>query len=338
MRYLRHPHVASDGRIAFSYLGDVWIADANGANPRRLTTHAAHDDDPRFSPDGQWIAFTSNRMGNNDIFVVPVTGGEPRQLTWHTGNDAVQYWTPDGKGIVISSPRGPHAYFSPLYVVPLDGTVPYALPMDAGATAGTPVWRYALTAAVLFAPTASRARFAGAGAGIMAVALAGQLSGVAVFDVGVTKGHQGDTVLFSKWNSFSRIGVYERTPAVDWMKKHNLLGQAVHYRLLNADPNHYPGMIIDDDLVKGKIDAAVVWGPIGGYFARRVTSPELVVLPLKSEPGVRMDFGVAMGVRQGEKAWRSLIQQALDQSRDDISQLLREYGIPLVDDKGEPIR
>jgi len=51
-----------------------------------------------------------------------------------------------------------------------------------------------------------------------------------------------------------------------------------------------------------------------------------------------MDFGVSMGVRQGEKAWRALVQQALDQSRDDVSQLLLEYGIPLVDDKGEPIR
>ena len=80
-----------------------------------------------------------------------------------------------------------------------------------------------------------------------------------------------------------------------------------------------------------------MWGPIGGYFAKRITSAQLVVLPLKSEPGVRMDFGVAMGVRQGEKAWLSLIQQALDQRRDDISQLLTEYGIPLVDDKGEPI-
>jgi quinoprotein dehydrogenase-associated probable ABC transporter substrate-binding protein len=135
-----------------------------------------------------------------------------------------------------------------------------------------------------------------------------------------------------------RIGVYERTPAVDWMKKHNLLDQAMPYRLLNADPSHYPGKIIDDDLVNAKIDAALVWGPIGGYFARRITSPELVVLPLKSEPGVRMDFGVAMGVRQGEKAWRSLIQQAIDQSRDDISQILLEYGIPMVDDKGDPIR
>lgn len=135
-----------------------------------------------------------------------------------------------------------------------------------------------------------------------------------------------------------KIGVYERTPAVDWLKKHNLLDQAAPYRLLNADPNHYPGKIIEDDLVTGKIDAAVVWGPIGGYFARRIASPELVILPLKSEPGVRLDFGVAMGVRQGEKAWRQLIQQALDQSRDDILQVLREYGIPMVDDKGELIR
>jgi quinoprotein dehydrogenase-associated probable ABC transporter substrate-binding protein len=135
-----------------------------------------------------------------------------------------------------------------------------------------------------------------------------------------------------------RLGVYDRTPAVDWLRKHNLLDQAVPYRLLNADPNHYPGKIIDDDLVRGKIDAAVVWGPIGGYFAKRIAAPELVVLSLKSEPGVRLDFGVAMGVRQGEKAWRSLIQQALDQSHEEIAQILRQYNIPMVDDKGEPIR
>jgi mxaJ protein len=135
-----------------------------------------------------------------------------------------------------------------------------------------------------------------------------------------------------------KIGVYERTPAVAWLKKHDLLDQAVPYRLLNADPNHYPGKIIEDDLVKGKVDAALVWGPIGGYFAGRTASPKLVVLPLKSEPGVRLDFGVSMGVRQGEKAWRSLVQQALDQSREEIAQILRQYNIPMVDDKGEPIR
>jgi len=119
---------------------------------------------------------------------------------------------------------------------------------------------------------------------------------------------------------------------------HVLLDQAVPYRLMNPDPNYYPGKIIDDDLAKGKLDVVVVWGPIGGYFAARIASPELVVLPLKSEPGVRVDFAVSMGVRQGEKAWRALIQQALDQSREDIGQILRQYNIPMVDEKGESIR
>jgi len=135
-----------------------------------------------------------------------------------------------------------------------------------------------------------------------------------------------------------KIGVYERTPAVDWMKKHGLLDQAVPYRLLNADPTHYPGKIVDDDLAKVKLDAVIVWGPIGGYFAGRVTSPELVVLPLKSEPGIRLDFSISMGMRQGENAWRALIQKALDDSRDEIKEILSAYNVPVVDDRGQVSR
>src|SRR5207244_1171145 len=69
----------------------------------------------------------------------------------------------------------------------------------------------AFTAAGLFSPSGRRARFAAAAVVVMAVALGGQLSGVASFDIGDAKGHVGDTALFTKWNSFSRIGVYERT-------------------------------------------------------------------------------------------------------------------------------
>jgi mxaJ protein len=132
-----------------------------------------------------------------------------------------------------------------------------------------------------------------------------------------------------------KIGVYERTPAVDWLLKHKMIEQAVPYRLLNADPNHYPGKIIEEGLLPGKLDAVVVWGPIGGYFAGR--GDGLQVVPLKSEPGVRFDFGVSMGVRHGEKAWLGKLQQALDDSRDDINRILDEYGIPRVDEKGAPL-
>src|SRR5262245_46736648 len=80
-RLLRHP-TYSNGRIAFSYLGDLWIAKEDGSEVRRLTDHTARDILPRFSPDGTLIAFSSNRDGNNNVYVVSASGGKPRQLTF----------------------------------------------------------------------------------------------------------------------------------------------------------------------------------------------------------------------------------------------------------------
>ncbi len=132
IKFARYAHVANDGRIAFTYQDDIWLADRDGNNAQRLTAHVARDFMPRFSPDGRWIAFTSNRMGNNDVYVMPVTGGEPRQLTWHSGDDQALYWTPDGREVVFSSGRGARMWGSPLHRVALDGSVPRAMPMDMG--------------------------------------------------------------------------------------------------------------------------------------------------------------------------------------------------------------
>ncbi|MFC1729867.1 DPP IV N-terminal domain-containing protein [candidate division KSB1 bacterium] len=131
IKFARYPHI-HNGRIAFSYHGDVWIADDDGSNPRRLTAHVANDVFPRFSPDGRWIAFTSNRMGNNDIWVIPVAGGEPRQLTFHTTGDNILYWTPDSQHILFASSRAAHPFASPLYSVSVQGGVPVALEIDRG--------------------------------------------------------------------------------------------------------------------------------------------------------------------------------------------------------------
>jgi hypothetical protein len=91
-----------------------------------------------------------------------------------------------------------------------------------------------IAAAVLFAPRASRARVAGLGALALLVPIAGQLSGAAGFDVVDTKGHQGDRILFSKWNSFSRIGVYERTHG-DWSLSPAYKGPLPDTRFMDID-------------------------------------------------------------------------------------------------------
>lgn len=108
------------GRIAFSYMGDIWIADEDGANVQRLTVHAARDIYPRFSPDGKWIAFSSDRNGNLDVYIIPSHGGEAKQLTYHSADDNVLGWTPDSRSVLFSSQRG-EDFMPRLYIVSIDG-------------------------------------------------------------------------------------------------------------------------------------------------------------------------------------------------------------------------
>ncbi len=128
-----------------------------------------------------------------------------------------------------------------------------------------------------------------------------------------------------------RIGIYDRSPASDWLNRHQLVEQGVPYQIMNADPTQYPGEIIEKDLASGKLDAAIVWGPIAGYFAQRVKTAALMVVPLKSEPGVRFDYPMAMGVRYGERDWKQQIEALIESKRPEIQAILKEYGVPLVD-------
>lgn len=73
----------SKTNIAFTYAGDIWVADLNGANVRRLTTDIGVESNPAFSPDGRHVAFSGQYDRNTDVYVVPVEGGVPKRLTWH---------------------------------------------------------------------------------------------------------------------------------------------------------------------------------------------------------------------------------------------------------------
>ena len=128
-----------------------------------------------------------------------------------------------------------------------------------------------------------------------------------------------------------RIGVYDRSPASDWLAKHGLVDQGVPYRILNADPDFYPGELIEKDLAAGKIDAAVMWGPIAGYFARPGAKPALSIVPLASEPGVKLDYEIAIGVRRGEPDWKNMVDRLLAENQKEIDAILREYGVPLLE-------
>lgn len=120
-RLLRQPDI-NESQITFTYGSDIWIANLNGLNVKRLTSTAAIENDPYFSPDGKWIAFTSNRFGSNAVYVVSTEGGDATRLTWHPNGANVRGWTNDGKHILYASSRdSAPTGFDRLWTVPVNG-------------------------------------------------------------------------------------------------------------------------------------------------------------------------------------------------------------------------
>jgi tricorn protease len=103
-RLLREPTL-SDSHLVFTYGADIWITDLNSNYSQRITSTAAVESNPQLSPDGQTIAFTSNRSGNNAVYTVSVKGGEPKRLTWHPSACYVRGWSPDGSQIIYATSR-----------------------------------------------------------------------------------------------------------------------------------------------------------------------------------------------------------------------------------------
>lgn len=106
IRMAERPGLSPDGsRLAFAWLGEIWVANIDGSNVERLTTHEATDSQPLFSPDGNRIAFVSNRTGSSQIFVMQADGTALRQVTFHTGEYSLADWFPDGKSLLTIGQR-----------------------------------------------------------------------------------------------------------------------------------------------------------------------------------------------------------------------------------------
>jgi quinoprotein dehydrogenase-associated probable ABC transporter substrate-binding protein len=134
-----------------------------------------------------------------------------------------------------------------------------------------------------------------------------------------------------------RIGIFAQTPASDWVLKNGLIEHAVMYAAQSGDPNETPDTIVEHDLESGKIDVAVVWGPVAGYIVSRHTGAKgLSVAPFKPDPNIRFDYEIAMGVRQGEKDWQNTLDEWITGHRDEITQILTAYHIPLIDESAVP--
>ena len=128
--WLRDVKISPDGsQIAFCYKGDIWIIPTQGGSATRLTTLDSYEANPVWSPDGQKIAFSSDRYGNFDIFVMPASGGSATRLTFNSASEVAQAFAYDGSAVLFSaciqdpaeSAGFPSSALTELYSVPVSG-------------------------------------------------------------------------------------------------------------------------------------------------------------------------------------------------------------------------
>jgi quinoprotein dehydrogenase-associated probable ABC transporter substrate-binding protein len=132
------------------------------------------------------------------------------------------------------------------------------------------------------------------------------------------------------------IGLIAGTPPATIMANNGLIGDAKPFPLMVDTRYDAPSKAMIDEIVAGTIDAGVLWGPIGGYYAKHATTP-LTVIPLVHEHGAPMDFRIAMGVRRSDQDWKRTLNRLIGENQVAINKLLIEYGVPIVDEEGKAI-
>lgn len=123
--FLTEPSLSPDAsQVVFVYENDLWTVNTEGGTASRLTGMDGSESAPRFSPDGNWLAFSSNQFGNNDVYLMPVNGGDVIQLTFNSSDDKVSGWSWDSKSIYFTSSRNNS---SSTYKVNINGDTPKQL-------------------------------------------------------------------------------------------------------------------------------------------------------------------------------------------------------------------
>jgi len=134
-----------------------------------------------------------------------------------------------------------------------------------------------------------------------------------------------------------KIGVIAGSPPSTHMARNGLIGKAKAYNLFVDRRHESPTLDMLADLENGEIDAAILWGPIGGPLVK-TDHPNLVAIPLIKETlPPRLYFRITMGVRQGEKVWQRKLNSLIRRNQDEINALLANAGVPLITDLGDAV-
>jgi len=129
-----------------------------------------------------------------------------------------------------------------------------------------------------------------------------------------------------------RIGIIAGTPPATNLVLDGLMAKAKPYPLVVDTRYDSSTIAMMQDIADGSIDAGVLWGPLAGYYAKQAKSPVTVVPLLKEPNGPRMHYRIGMGVRYSDQEWKRELNRLIKVKQADITALLQDYGVPLLDE------
>lgn len=127
-----------------------------------------------------------------------------------------------------------------------------------------------------------------------------------------------------------KIAMFDQGPGTAWLQKNGLLEQGIPYQSMSGDDENNVAMQIEKDMKAGKIDMVILWGPMAGYITTHGKKNSYTMIPMKSSPGIKFDFAMAMGVRNGDKARKEQLDKLIAAKANEIKAIIARYNIPLM--------
>ena len=133
------------------------------------------------------------------------------------------------------------------------------------------------------------------------------------------------------------IGIVAGTPPATNMAVNGLMVNAKPYPLVIDTRIDSSAIAMIKDLTAGNIEAAVLWGPMAGFYAKNADPPLHVTPLVKETTGPRLAYRIGMGVRAADQNWKRLLNRLIQENQPAINKILLDFGVPLLDENNRPI-
>ena len=131
-----------------------------------------------------------------------------------------------------------------------------------------------------------------------------------------------------------RIGLFARTPPASILAMYGLVTNAKPFEIRTGETQAKAAEAMIAEIAAGTLDAGLLWGPVGGYYAERASVPLDVVPLVKETAGPSTIYGITMGVRPNRPEWKHKINKVLAENQQDINAILQSYNVPVLDKDG----